>query len=556
MSKLREQLIQIQLKNYYRNAQLIQDSLEISPSVIKYEKEYYRHLKTYQAVSIKAELIKKILSVDLVFQGDYHTLTQSQRAILRILRDIYGKRKIILCLEMFYGKDQKHIDGYMAKKLPERSFLRKIDYRKKWPFSWDNWRPIIQFCRERKIPILGINTHVTDEKDSLRERDRYSARIIAKALIRYPGALVYVVDGDFHIAPGHLPKEVDSLLKLMDVPYRHLLVYQNVENLYWKLCREGREEADVLKIDDRSYCVMNTMPANKVQSYLNWLEYSEDAYYPVHMAWDDDGFGGRGITVQEMVGTIASVLALEIPSSALDRLTVYYADNLYFMDIVSSIPEIKSKIRLIKEKIKKGEGFLLEYGGGKTTIYLIYLPNSSLNMAAEEAAHFVNAILRGPLTEALSPFDQFYRNAMTECLGFLGSKFINEKRKSHSENSLRILLGEIKKGLHKGIDPAIPQVSRYLLQHFYMQRKTDDAEEFKNKFDALYESRSSLPIIFSTQLGYILGNRLYYSVKRNEFPISKIREYFQAPFETPGKAFETYLEISSHLKRMKHISQY
>ena len=106
----------------------------------------------------------------------------------------------------------------------------------------------------------------------------------------------------------------------------------------------------------------------------------------------------------------------------------------------------------------------------------------NINMAAEEAAHFVNAILRGPLNKRLSGFDQFYRNAVTECLGFLGSKFINEKRKSHSENSLRILLGQIKRGEHKDIEPAIPMVARYLLQHFYLQRKNANAQEFKDKF--------------------------------------------------------------------------
>ncbi len=556
MSKFREQLIQIQLKNYYRNAKLIQETLEFNPAVKVYEQEYYRHLKTYQEISNKTELIKKILTVDLVFHGDYHTLRQSQRSILRIIRDIQGKKNIVLCLEMFHGTDQKHLDSFMDRELSERSFLKKIDYKKKWPFNWDSWRPIIHFCRDNNIPILGINSQVDDGVESLRLRDQYSARIIAKALIRYPDTLIYVVDGDFHISPDHLPKDVNILLEPLDVPYKHLLIYQNIENLYWNLCRKGKEETDVLKINENSYCVMNTMPANKVQSYLNWLEYAEDAYYPVHMEWEDDGFGGQGITVQEMVATIASILELELPSQALQKLTIYYSNNLYFMDIIHDIPESKGKMRLIKEKIKKDEGFLLEYERSEKTTYLIYLPNSNINMAAEEAAHFVNAVLRGPLRPRLSSFDRFYRNVITECLGFLGSKFINEKRKSHTENSLRILLGQIKRGEQKEIDPAIPLVARYILQHFYMQRKTDNALEFKNKFSEQYKSRSSLPLVFSTQLGYIFGNKLYYSVKRGNFPLPKIREYFQDPFDEPGKAFATYMEINKYLKRMKYVSQY
>ena len=47
----------------------------------------------------------------------------------------------------------------------------------------------------------------------MRRRDQYSAQIIAKALIRNPGKMIYVVDGDFHITPNHLPKNVADLME-------------------------------------------------------------------------------------------------------------------------------------------------------------------------------------------------------------------------------------------------------------------------------------------------------------------------------------------------------
>ena len=81
------------------------------------------------------------------------------------------------------------------------------------------------------------------------------------------------------------------------------------------------------------------------------------------------------------------------------------------------------------------------------------------------------------------------------------------------------------------IDPIVPQIARYLLQHFYLQRKTSDSREYAEKFHEVYNNKTSLPIIFSTQLGYILGNKLYYAVKRNSFPLSKIRELFRDPFD-------------------------
>ena len=556
MTKLREQLIQIQKRNYRRNLKLVRESLGYNPGVQKYKKEYGRYLRNYEEVSSKAELIRKAMAADLIFHGDYHTLKQSQHSVLRIIREIQGKRDMIMCLEMFHGSDQKFVDRFMSGDLSESVFLSKIDYAKKWPFHWNNWRPIISFCQENGIPILGINTDVDEAKgiSSLRERDRYSASIITKAFIRNPDKLIYVVSGDLHVAPNHIPKNVEHLLDQLDESGKVFIIFQNAENLYWKLCDQRLEESDVLRISENMYCVMNTMPANKIQSYLNWLEYSEDAYFPVHRDWELDDLEQSRVMVNEMVHTLASILKLQFPPDALHKLTLYYPDNLYFLELIQNKPELKGQLRLVKDKIKRGEGFLIEYEQSGETAYLIYLANSSINMATEEATHFLNAVLRGPLRKSLSPFDHFYRNVVTECLGFFGSKFLNEKRKAQSENSLRRFLGKAKQGEVK-TDPESIQVATYLLQHFYLQRKTTDPKEYIKKFHVQYKSRSAITRIFSTQLGYMLGNRLYYAVKRGKFSINRIREIFCDPFDEQMKAFECTLEISERVKKVKHVSR-
>ncbi|HUT44493.1 MAG TPA: ChaN family lipoprotein, partial [Desulfobacterales bacterium] len=355
MTKLRDQLIRIQKKNYRRNLNLVRESSGYNLGIKIYEKEYLRYLKSYEEISNKTELIQKVLTADLVYHGDYHTLKQSQHSVLRILREIKGKRDIILCLEMFHGRDQKYIDRFMAGELSEKLFLEAIDYTRKWPFHWGNWSPIISFCRDNQIPTLGINAEMDDVKGikRLRKRDQYSARVIAKVLIKNPGKLIYIVDGDYHIAPNHLPKNVEQLLTLLDESAKTLIIFQNAENLYWKLCKRKLEESDVLKINNYKYCVMNTMPANKIQSYLNWLEYSKDAYFPVHQDWENDAFEDRGGMVNEMVTSLATILNLDFPLDALEKLTIYYPSDLDFMEFVHSTPEFKGRLRLIRSKIKK-----------------------------------------------------------------------------------------------------------------------------------------------------------------------------------------------------------
>jgi uncharacterized iron-regulated protein len=138
MSTLREQLIRIQKRNYRRKVQLVRKTLTQNRSLERYREEYLRHLKDYEAVSNKADLVRKASAADIIFQGDYHTLKQSQSAVLHIIREIQGKRDLVLCLEMFHGSDQKHVDAFLSGELPEESFLKKIDYVKKWPFPCSN----------------------------------------------------------------------------------------------------------------------------------------------------------------------------------------------------------------------------------------------------------------------------------------------------------------------------------------------------------------------------------------------------------------------------------
>ena len=557
MKRLREELIRIHKKNYRRNLKLVKENLGYNPGIEKYEKEYLRHLRNYQEISSKAELIKKVMAADLVFHGDYHTLKQSQHSVIRVLREVKGKRDIIMCLEMFHAADQKSVDRFMAGELPEKEFLAKIDYARKWPFHWENWRPIIEFCRRNRMKVIGINTDWNDLKgiEKLRERDRFSARLIAKTIIRNPGKLVYVVDGDYHIAPNHLPREVEQLLDSLDEPAKSLIIFQNAENLYWKLCSQGLEEADVLKISENKFCVMNTMPANKIQSYLNWLEYSQDAYFPVHEDWEGTYSEDKGVMVHEVVSTLCDILDLPFPADALEGLEIYYPGDLGFMGLVHSRPEFQGQLRLIRHKIKREEGFLLEYEQSGQRAYLIYLANSNINMAAEEACHFLNAVLRGGMTNALMPFDRFYRSVITECIGFFGSKFINEKRKSQTENSLRILVGQAKRGELKDIDSDTIQVARLILQHFSLHRRTVEADKFMIKFFDHYNSRSAVSRMFSTQLGYMLGNKLYYAVKRGKFSIKRIQGLFHEPFDETLKAFTSYLDICERVKKVKHVAR-
>jgi hypothetical protein len=557
MSQLRAQLLRLQRDNYEKNLRQVKRSLGSNPAVARYGRDYHRYLKTYQGISSKAELLRRVLASDVIYHGDYHTLRHSQRSILAMLQEIAGRKPIILCLEMFHGKDQKWVDMFMAGEVDETLFLKKIHYARKWAYNWNPWRHILNFCREHGIPVLGINREVDDPERSLVERDIYSAQIIGQAMIRHPGALIYVVDGDYHISPNHLPKEVDTRLAPLGLTPHRTIVYQNAENLYWKLAEARKEEADVLQISTDSFCLMNTVPATKLQSYLDWLEYAEDGYFPVKGNWAELSGENYFAQLQGIIQNIDSLFQFRFPMESLDRLTVYSSRNLDFTEVIQGTPELRGHMRRIKHKIRRNEGFLLEYREGRADSYIIYLPNASINQAAEEATHFMHAILRGPLTAPLSGFDWFYANVLTEALGFFGSKLINEKRKAPTESALRVFLGRVKQGLDMPNGAETARVARLMLQHLHLEKHSPRPGErrremeFRRKFDAIFSDRTALPQIFSTQMGYMLGNRLYYAVKKGSIPLKEVRALFFEKFTSPGEAFATYAAFVSRLKDLR-----
>ena len=75
--------------------------------------------------------------------------------------------------------------------------------------------------------------------------------------------------------------------------------------------------------------------------------------------------------------------------------------------------------------------------------------------------------------------------------------------------------------------------------------------DFRKKFVEVYPDRSTLPQVFSTQLGYMLGNRLYYAVKKGLIPLRDIRSLFYERFETSGHAFAAYIRFVERLKSIR-----
>ncbi len=555
MADLRQTLLRLQKQNYLRKLREVNRTLEAAPHVARYGSRYHQALRTYREVVDPETLLRQVLRADIVFQGDYHTLRHSQKAILTLLEKVAPQRDIVLCLEMFHSADQKHVDAYQAGTIDEKTLHRRIRYAKTWAYNWNPWKSILEFCRRAELPVLGLNCVPQTPDNSLQERDEHAAQIVGRAHLANPGKLIWVVDGDYHMAPGHLPGEVKNRLMPLGVSPETVTLYQNVESLFWKMAAEGHEEAGVLRIQDDSFCLMNTLPSTKLQSYLDWLEAAEEGHFQVKGHWAELSGENYYHQVRAIARDLDALFDFGLTEEPFERLTVYSSRNLHFVEVLDRHPVVRREWRRIEEKIRRGEGFLLEIEEpGKAPEYVIYLQDASINQAAEETTHFLNAVLRGGGGAATgSAMDRFYREAMTEALGFFGSKAINEKRRVVSDWSLRFFLGSVRKQkiTQRDKDKTV-QVAQLLLAHHQWERRGAGEQAYRNRFEQeVYRARSNLPHVLATQLGYMLGNRMYYAVKKGYLPLAQVRQFFFNSWSEPGSAFRAYLDTSERLARLR-----
>lgn len=544
----REDLIEIQKRIYARlDAEIRRSVVDDSPMMRKYREEYEREVRTYARTATQRELVQKVMESDIVFCGDYHTLSLAQRTTLRLLHQaVHRGKKVIIAMEMVYARHQGIVDRYLAGEIDDETFLEKIDYRQTWNFVWENYKTIFDFAREHNIRILGINTPGRSGRHHLKERDEFSAGIIAEASIENPDALIFVMDGDWHIARVHLPAQVRKRLDEKGVERRFLTVFQNSTPIYWLLAkRRLAHRIDVVQIKRDSYCVINATPLIKLQSFLNWEQGVGELGYSD--LWE------KGVTridyadqVAQIIDTIISYL--DIKADGLDDFTVYSTADLDFIDTLAHRGDFSlAEIKQIKQQIEKDESYFIPKGN------IIYLSNLSLNHAAEEATHFINIICSGHPPDVENAVDEFYHRTLMEALGFLGSKIINHKRECYLIRDYRQFIEEHRS---RKLSPEMERmrtVSRYILQHHDHEHKFIKTGKTTGKVSLrrIYQQETAVHLGIAHGLGYMLGNQLYQAMVCDAISRNEVRDLFFVKFYEPGVAVKTYFNLCRRLGELQ-----
>lgn len=530
-----EELYRMQRKLYLRNKEIIDHSILVKePDFDRYESRYQRKVSKFQSLSNHREMLKAIAGADVVYVGDYHTSKQSQRSFLRILKAIIKDNKnIMIGMELIHSFNQGILDDYLCGKIANGHFLKKIGFHQHWIFDlWDNFKPIFDFARYHDVPVFALDA--AKPNASLKKRDEKTGELIVDYIDKYPNKKMFVFIGDLHLAPQHLPAEVDKAYKKLhgnsSGALNKIILYQNSESIYWKLAKKGIEDqVDVVRIDDESFCRMDTPPVICQQSYINWLEHEEG----------EIDYSDAKHSFLELVDRIGKFLNIKLGKGK-DDVEVYTSGDLSFLRVLRQKNNFsKDEIDIVKRQILASESYYI------AKAKIVYLANLSVNHAAEEAAHFIKNLCSGPEMPR-DLIDAFYANILHEALGFFGSKLINSKRKCLHESGFRNLLSYFN-------TVRVPTERQLEFETALIVTEYLDYEK-KGKplyYSTIFESDVDLFMSVTHSLGYMLGDKMYYALKTGKLRRPTIRKMFCDKWEKEGRPFEVYDNLRKRVKGVK-----
>lgn len=485
--------------------------------IAAYERAFNTGLPRRVQLSTKTELLKVIARARAVLVGDFHPFRQSQKGFLRLLRESTSRGKTAIGLECVQQGHQVAVDEYVTGLITLDELREKIEFERFWPFSWSNYREILEFARANKLRVLALN--IPERKRNtkmLRSRDKAGAERIAAALAEDPELKVFVLYGELHLARQHLPADLERLLGGQKGVLR---VHQNVPSLYFKVSRQvNSQKAEVLRLGPQEFCLLNSVPWVKLRSYLDWLEGN-----PEGEDWEREGADPAGSVHQyaELLGE-----ALGLSTELRPDLDVYGPDRM-----ADSRPH-----RLTShERVLFRHSAAFHRTGYLAGAGLLLLPVASTNALSEGAAFL---LWRSQLSRSQRAIPPRGEPLIVQFLiGYLGSKILNPKRKCNEADDLRAFLSSIRE--KTGFERSKRRIYKRALQLL--------SATLKGKAFQRPALRGPEEVEASRLTAYILADRLFISLLKDPSLVDFARRIFAASAASPTWARHLLDEIASCL---------
>jgi len=504
------------------------------PALSRYRQRYYRLLPRWTGRRLDpAELTARLVAADLVLLGDYHSLAQSQRSALRLLKRMQrAGRAPALALEMVPVARQRELDAYQSGALSEAGFLAL--FRKGWDFPWKPVRTLLSFARYHGLPVIALNSNPRGDDNPLNARDREAARAIQRFRRRHRGRPVFAIMGDFHLAETGLP----AALRQEGFDGRLLRCFQNPEPLYWQSLETLGECPEILELEGGEVAVQSATPIVKLQSYHYWItgqELDQDTVTEAPPGDPADLLPDLSEEVDGLLHQVARFLRLPLLEEA--PAAVIWTGQEDFPQLVESLEGwTLEEVNLVATSLAWGQGCYLHERN------LAFLAKLSQNRVAEMAGRILHARSARILSRPRSLVDDFYLRVLETALVFLASRVINPMRKYRDQDSLRAMLERNRAGRNGWRGRARRQL-RYLEAEEGFLRKGDESALDGRFFRLPPHEHQDL----TRAVGKHLGGRLHEALMAGALDRHWLRGLFFDRLPLEGAPTRRYFEILDRL---------
>jgi len=467
----------------------------------KYLREFNQAYRSYQALLNSEQVHQALLQADVVLVGDYHALPAAQRYAASLIeqRGLAGGRSIVLGVETIFARDQHILDEWWRREIDEAELRQRVRFDLDWGYDWAPFHELLSAARDHGHAVYGLDCAPREDLRKIGARDRHAAIKIAEIRERHPSAVIFVLFGESHLAPGHLPQEIGKLMP----GARVLTVLQNVDELYWRAAGE-RMRADAVQVKDDVICAFTSTPLEKYESYRLFLDQWSRA----------DSDPDFAPTVYNLIDSLAGFLEI-------DRYSAHNTTQPKFL--VDMMPEVHGRASdavlrrlLMRQELADREILArlaqIEQRGSAYLPHLnaVYVREFQMKHAAEDAARFLHHACQGlpklasrheQATPSRQSANEFHQRVVEHVVACFGSRVLYPNQ--------------------PGEEAAAEPVSFAAYERVAKSAVRYSAE----KFDSL-----------SGQWGLCLGSRLYDAYLRGRVSKRELRRLFLTHLEpVPGK---------------------
>ena len=488
----------------------------------KYLREFNQAFRSYDSVLNSEQIHNALRAADVILIGDYHALPAAQRYAASLLeqRALAGDRRVVLGVETIFARDQHILEEWWRREIDENELRQRIRFDLDWGYDWTPFHELLVAARDHGEAVYGLDCMPRENLRKIGARDRHAAAKIAEIREQHPNAVIFVLFGESHLAPGHLPRVLRK-----EVPDAGILtVLQNIDALYWRAAGERADKVEAVRVNDDVLCVFNATPLEKYESYRLFLD-----------QWSRcDSGPDFAPTIYNLIDSLASFLEI-------NRYSPHNGTQPKFL--IDMLPEVHGNSsdamlrRLLSRKGIAGQQLeaMLASVEERGSAYFpqvnaFHIREFQMMHAAEDAARFLHHACRGlpdrlngrgtngsglqEDTSAARPLDAFYTRVIEHAVAYFGSRGLYPSRPAAKTQDSPALS---RAGCEKAAQVAVRA----------------DAEKFEST---------------AQEWGYRIGSQIYNVYLAGKVKPSGLRRLFLAHLDQPGAARKVCTAVIAKLR--------